>query len=57
MPTMNPDGFEATKVPNCYYTRGRYGWLRRVGVGKGNGWGVIIGESQDTESYLVERLV
>ncbi|XP_041873748.1 carboxypeptidase M isoform X1 [Corvus kubaryi] len=24
MPTMNPDGFEATKVPDCYYTRGRY---------------------------------
>uniref|UniRef100_A0A8C3E9G3 Carboxypeptidase M n=1 Tax=Corvus moneduloides TaxID=1196302 RepID=A0A8C3E9G3_CORMO len=22
MPTMNPDGFEATKVPDCYYTRG-----------------------------------
>ncbi|XP_074428958.1 carboxypeptidase M isoform X2 [Larus michahellis] len=24
MPTMNPDGFEATKVPDCYYSRGRY---------------------------------
>ncbi|KAF1526846.1 UNVERIFIED_CONTAM: Carboxypeptidase M, partial [Eudyptes pachyrhynchus] len=24
MPTMNPDGFEATKVPDCYYTQGRY---------------------------------
>ncbi|XP_049648478.1 carboxypeptidase M isoform X1 [Accipiter gentilis] len=24
MPTMNPDGFEATKVPDCYYTPGRY---------------------------------
>ncbi|XP_032053041.1 carboxypeptidase M [Aythya fuligula] len=24
MPTMNPDGFEATKVPHCYYSRGRY---------------------------------
>lgn len=23
MPTMNPDGFEATKVPDCYYTPGR----------------------------------
>lgn len=23
MPTMNPDGFEATKVPHCYYSRGR----------------------------------
>ncbi|XP_065599402.1 carboxypeptidase M isoform X2 [Cyrtonyx montezumae] len=24
MPTMNPDGFEATVVPDCYYSRGRY---------------------------------
>ncbi|XP_010220000.1 PREDICTED: carboxypeptidase M [Tinamus guttatus] len=24
MPTMNPDGFEATKVPDCYYSLGRY---------------------------------
>uniref|UniRef100_A0A8C6ZAB9 Carboxypeptidase M n=1 Tax=Nothoprocta perdicaria TaxID=30464 RepID=A0A8C6ZAB9_NOTPE len=24
MPSMNPDGFEATKVPDCYYSLGRY---------------------------------
>lgn len=51
MPTMNPDGFEATVVPDCYYSRGRYGWLRWVGVGKGNGRGVIIGVSKEAESY------
>ncbi|OXB72963.1 UNVERIFIED_CONTAM: hypothetical protein H355_006503 [Colinus virginianus] len=28
MPTMNPDGFEATVVPDCYYSRGRYGRQR-----------------------------
>ncbi|KYO47741.1 carboxypeptidase M isoform X1 [Alligator mississippiensis] len=24
MPSMNPDGFEATKIPNCYFSKGRY---------------------------------
>uniref|UniRef100_A0A8D0L1X1 Carboxypeptidase M n=1 Tax=Sphenodon punctatus TaxID=8508 RepID=A0A8D0L1X1_SPHPU len=24
MPSMNPDGFEATKVPDCYYSEGRF---------------------------------
>ncbi|NXG31015.1 CBPM Carboxypeptidase, partial [Dromaius novaehollandiae] len=24
MPTMNPDGFEATEEPDCYYSHGRY---------------------------------
>lgn len=25
MPSMNPDGFEAVKKPDCFYSNGRYG--------------------------------